>query len=180
MDEPAPNTGNIVLTGFMGTGKSSVGRRIAEKLGREFVDTDELIEDRHGPITGIFATRGEDVFREMERGLAYELADRDGLVISTGGRMMLDPDNVEALARDGQIFCLVATTDEILDRVRSDSSRPERPLLQVADPRARIDELLAERERGYAEFRQVVTTGQSIDDVVAELMRLVRGPTAES
>src|SRR6187399_1176730 len=91
---------NIVLTGFMGTGKTTVGRLLAARLGYEFVDTDEAIVERHGEIADIFRTRGEEAFRQIERQLAAELASRERLVISTGGRMMLDPDNVAALGRN--------------------------------------------------------------------------------
>ena len=125
---------NIVLTGFMGTGKTTVGRLLAERLGYEFVDTDSLIEQRHGTIAEIFRSRGEDAFRQIERELAAELGDRQGLVISTGGRLMLDPRNVASLSRNGRVFCLVATPDEILDRIVKDEAGIERPLLSVPDP----------------------------------------------
>src|SRR5262245_20360797 len=108
---------NIVLTGFMGTGKTTVGRLLAARLGYEFVDTDQVIFERDGEIADIFRTRGENAFREIERELARELASRERLVISTGGRMMLDPDNATAFGRNGMIFCLVATPDEIFERI---------------------------------------------------------------
>jgi shikimate kinase len=165
---------NVVLTGFMGTGKTTVGRLLAERLGFEFVDTDAIIEERHGPIGEIFAERGEDAFREIERDLARELADRHHLVISTGGRMMLDPANAEALARNGRVFCLVASPDEIHRRVVDDPSRIERPLLSVPDPLARIVELLAEREPHYRHFPQLSTDDRSPESIVAQLADLVR------
>ncbi|MGH9134897.1 MAG: shikimate kinase, partial [Ilumatobacteraceae bacterium] len=105
----ASDSRNIVLTGFMGTGKTTVGRLLAEQLGFEFVDTDQVIEQRHGAIAEVFRVMGEDAFRRIERELAAELADRERLVISTGGRMMLDPQNVASLSRNGRVFCLVAT-----------------------------------------------------------------------
>jgi shikimate kinase len=86
---------NVVLTGFMGTGKTTVGRLLAERLGYGFVDTDALIVARHGPIAEIFAGRGEGEFRRLEAEVAAELADRTGLVIATGGRMLLDHGNAE-------------------------------------------------------------------------------------
>jgi shikimate kinase len=165
---------NIVLTGFMGTGKTTVGRLLAARLGYEFVDTDEAIVERHGEIADIFRTRGEEAFRQIERQLAAELASRERLVISTGGRMMLDPDNVAALGRNGRIFCLVATADEVFDRISNDASNRERPLLSVADPRQRIVELLAERSPAYRRFTQIDTGAMAADDVAAELARLVR------
>jgi shikimate kinase / 3-dehydroquinate synthase len=168
----ASDSRNIVLTGFMGTGKTTVGRLLAERLGYEFVDTDQLIEKRHGKIAEIFRTRGEDAFRRIERELAAELADRDRLVISTGGRLMLDPRNVTNLTRKGRVFCLVATPDEILDRVTSDLSSAERPLLSVPDPRERIVELLAERGPDYRRFAQLTTDAVSPDAVAADLASL--------
>src|SRR3970040_282740 len=97
---------NLVLTGFMGTGKTTVGHALAVKLGMEFVDTDELIEARHGPIARIFAEQGEAEFRAIERTVARELGQRTGLVIATGGRMILDPENFQSLSKNGRIFCL--------------------------------------------------------------------------
>ena len=98
---------NIILTGFMGTGKTTVGRLLAERLGREFVDTDDLIVARAGrPIADIFNDDGETRFREWEAQVAGELAGRRGLVIATGGRLMLDPDNAAALGATGPVLCL--------------------------------------------------------------------------
>ena len=165
---------NIVLTGFMGTGKTTVGRLLAEHLGYEFVDTDQLIEERHGKIPEIFRSRGEEAFRQIERELAAELATRDRLVISTGGRMMLDPHNVASLTRNGRVFCLVATPDEIFDRVTKDESATERPLLSVPDPRQRIVELLAERSPDYRRFAQLTTDTVDADAVAADLAVLAR------
>src|SRR3546814_5648389 len=85
----------------MGTGKSTVGRLVAERLGRDHVDTDALIETRHGPIAELFSTHGEDHFRRLERQVAAELAPRSGLVVSTGGRTMLDPENQATLGTTG-------------------------------------------------------------------------------
>ena len=158
---------NLILTGFMGTGKTTVGRLVAEKLGREFVDTDLVIEERHGPIQEIFERRGESGFRDIERALALELGQQRNLVIATGGRMLLDPVNSRVLSKNGRIFCLVATPEEIYHRVAGDSSRVNRPLLEVADPKKRIIELLDERGPDYARFTQV-TTDQLEPDVIAQ------------
>src|SRR5687768_3382009 len=133
---------NLILTGFMGTGKTTVGRLVAEKIGREFVDTDLVIEERHGPIDAIFQRQGESAFRDIELALAQELGRRNRLVIATGGRMLLDPKNFRELSRNGRIFCLVASPEVIYERVSRDPSRISRPLLEVDDPRQRIVELL--------------------------------------
>lgn len=166
-------TTNIVLTGFMGTGKTTVGRLLAADLGFEFVDTDAAIEERHGPIAEIFAERGEATFRAVERELAAELSERSCLVIATGGRMMLDPDNAATLGRRGHVFCLVADPEEIHRRVSADADRIERPLLSVPDPRARINDLLTERRDGYQSFTQISTDGRTPGVIAAEIRALL-------
>jgi 3-dehydroquinate synthase len=163
---------NLVLTGFMGTGKTTVGHALALKLGMEFVDTDELIEARHGPIARIFAERGEAEFRAIEREVAHELGDRTGMVIATGGRMILDPENFQSLSKNGRIFCLVATPDEIHQRVINDETRRDRPLLQVEDPRERIIELMFERQHDYERFPQVVTDHAGPNVIADEVAQL--------
>jgi len=155
----------------MGTGKTTVGRLLAELLGHQFVDTDEMIEVRHGPIDAIFRERGEDAFRTVEREIASELAGADRLVISTGGRMMLDPTIAETLGAGARVFCLVASPDTIAARVLDG---PVRPLLAGPDPRARIAELLAERAAGYAVFEQVSTDSHTAADIAHDLAHRLR------
>jgi shikimate kinase len=164
---------NVVLTGFMGTGKSTVGRIVAVRTGRELVDTDAVIVDRHGPIPEIFARSGEDGFRRIEREVAAEIADRDGLVVSTGGRLLLDPVNAELLSRTGRIVCLTATVDTVLARVAPDGVAHGRPLLAGGDARTRITALLAERAAGYARFPQVATDDRTPDQVADAVLALL-------
>ena len=166
---------NLILTGFMGTGKTTVGRLVAEKLGREFVDTDLVIEERHGPIQEIFDRQGESGFRDIETALATELGQRKGLVIATGGRMLLDAENLKVLSENGRVFCLVASPEEIYHRVAGDSSRVNRPLLDVEDPKQRIIELLDERGPDYARFTQVATDQIEPDVIAQELADLWSG-----
>ena len=161
---------NIILTGFMATGKTTVGKRLAEQLGYAFVDTDELISERSGQtVAEIFREKGEAAFRRMESEIAQELGEKEGLVVSTGGRLMLDPANAAALGRRGRVFCLVATPEEILDRISKDK-HVKRPLLEAPDPMHRIVELMQQREEGYDCFRQMVTSGKTPDEITRELI----------
>ena len=155
---------NIVLTGFMGTGKSSVGRRLAGRLNRRFLDMDTEIEKREGKTASrVFEEDGEAYFRERERELVIELAQSSDLVISTGGGVLMDSRNLDDFQRSGVVICLSTDVDTILNRVSRDSKRP---LLQCEDPRARIVEMLEARLPVYRMVPiQVDTTGASHDEV---------------
>ena len=173
----AINETKIVLTGFMGTGKTTIGKLLAKDLNYRFIDTDELIETRHKrSISDIFKELGEEFFREMERSIVKELADVDGVVISTGGRRMLDPENVIALSHNSRVLCLVATPDEILTRVEHDKDH-KRPLLAVPNPKERIVDLLQERSDHYLRFPQIVTDDKEPSDIARSLVEFVNtGP----
>lgn len=164
---------NIILTGFMGTGKTTVSRVLADRLGYEFVDTDAVISQRHGSIAEIFAELGESEFRRFERQVAAELSERTGLVIATGGRLMIDPVNAEALGTAGRVFCLTASVDTILSRVTHSGATPARPMLDGEDVRQRITDLLTERAEAYARFEQIDTDGHTVDEVVDRILGLV-------
>ena len=170
---------NIILTGFMGTGKTTVGRLLADRLGREFADTDEIIVARAGrAIADIFREDGEARFREWEGEVAGELAGRRGLVIATGGRLMLDPDNATALGNTGPVFCLSAPPADILARVAGDDGK--RPLITGDDPEARINSLLQRRAAAYARFRAVDTGGKTAAEVAAEIAALAAAGPRET
>jgi shikimate kinase/3-dehydroquinate synthase len=162
---------NLVLTGFMGTGKTVVGRELARRLGREFVDMDAEIEARAGlSIRRLFAGAGEAAFREWEAALCRELAARSGLVIATGGGALLSQVNWEILSASGQVVCLSATPDEILRRLETTG---DRPLLDSADRKARIAALLAERADAYSRIPlQVDTTGLAVAQVADRVLSL--------
>lgn len=168
VDANSTTKGNIVLTGFMGTGKSTVGRLLAEELGLDFVDSDDVLETEYGPIERIFAIDGEPGFRAKERAVALSLASLHGAVIATGGGMLLDPVSAEAFERHGTIFCLRAEPTEILLRVLGDT-HVDRPLLNGPDPTNRILELLTEREQFYARFTQIITDDKTPTQVAAEI-----------
>ena len=163
---------NVVLTGFMATGKTTIGKRLAEHLGYEFVDTDRFIEDRCGrTVADIFQEKGEAAFRVMETEVARELGKREGLVIATGGGLVLNPVNVEPLEKKGRIFCLVAIPMDILERASHDAVL--RPLIQGANPLACITELMQDRNAVYRHFTQVETSGKTPDQVVGMLLGLL-------
>ncbi|NJN84734.1 MAG: AAA family ATPase [Caldilineaceae bacterium] len=133
---------NIIITGFMGTGKSTVGRLLAARLGRPFLDMDEQIEAYFGkPIPEIFANDGEAAFRAAEAAICRQVADQTGLVLSTGGGALVNPANRDRLAQSGVIICLTATEDAILERVQQASNRPLLPG-SADEQRQRIRDLL--------------------------------------
>jgi shikimate kinase len=159
---------NIVLTGFMGTGKTAVGRRLDQLTDREFVDIDAEIVAKHGDIASIFDRDGEDHFRQLERDMVAAIAPRRNLVIATGGGTMLDPDNVIAFL-GAEVYALTADASEILRRVSADGL-DSRPLLADADdPEATITNMLADRAESYGRFTEVDTTAKSVDEVIDAL-----------
>jgi|SRR5947207_2482938 len=160
---------NLVLIGFMGTGKSSVGRLAAQQLGYEFVDTDELIERRAGkPVAQIFAQDGEETFRELEGQLVAEMAGWRHKVIATGGGLGASAENLASLRPHALTVCLWATPEAIWQRVRNQSHRP---LLQDPDPLERVRTLLAERTAVYRQADVLLNTGlRSIREVVQQVV----------
>ncbi len=162
---------NIVLFGFMGTGKSAVARRLGERLEREVVEMDDLIEDREGmEISRIFAERGEAYFRKRERELVRELSRRRNLVIATGGGVVLDPENVRDLERTGSAVCLTARPEVILKRVADQSHRP---LLEGNDRELTVKRMLSARRPHYDRIPcQIDTSDLSVDEVAEQVIGL--------
>ena len=116
---------NIVITGFMGTGKTTVAKLVADYLGRPFVDTDDSIVEQAGKtIPEIFAQDGEAVFRHYERRVCRFYAGQSGYVIATGGGMLVDPDNRRVMMASGLVICLTATKDAIRERLAGQTGRP--------------------------------------------------------
>jgi len=147
---------NVVLAGFMGTGKSSVGRLIAEELRFDFVDTDILIEGRAGKrVADIFAQEGEPAFRRHEQQVVEELAERRRAVISVRGGVIVNPANLASLKSHSLVVCLWAAPETIWQRTRAHSHRP---LLSGPDPQEKIRSLLAEREPFYRQADVLINT----------------------
>ncbi len=138
---------NIALIGFMGTGKSTVGQIVASILNFEFVDTDAMIEGKTGKrISDIFSSEGEALFREHERTAVEDLRDLNGAVISTGGGLITQPENLASLKEHALVVCLWCSAETIFRRVGHQSHRP---LLRVEQPLDRIRELLQQRAPAY-------------------------------
>jgi shikimate kinase len=169
---------NIVLVGFMGTGKTSVGRALATALGRSFVDMDAEIVQRAGkPIPRIFAEDGETHFRALERTVVQSLAARQGLVVATGGGVVLNPANLADFNRSGLVVCLQAAPTTILKRVEHDTNRP---LLYTDDKLGKIRDLLAARQPLYDAIPvQIATDALTCDEVVAAVLARFRQAAVE-
>ena len=166
----------IVLTGFMGVGKSAVGRELATRLGRPFIDLDAKIEEKAGmSIPQIFAEQGEAHFRALERQLLRELAAQSGLVVATGGGALVDARNREMMVQNNLVVCLTASVESIEARLSDDA---QRPLLAGPDRQHRITQLLAQRAAAYAEIPlQLDTTHKSIAQVADEVLALAENHT---
>ncbi len=164
---------NIVLVGFMGTGKTAVGKEIARALGMQLVNIDDIIEKKAGmPINDIFTRKGESYFRQLEREVMMEISDSDYSVIDTGGGAVINELNVKDLKMEGILFCLNATADEILKRVGDETHRP---ILNVSDPLEQINYLLKKRIPYYkrADY-QIDTNGRSIKEIAEEIISIYR------
>ena len=154
--QPPRRLVNLALIGFMGTGKTTVGRHVAEQLGFEFLDTDELVQARIGrTIADIFAKDGEPAFRALEKQIVQELSAREKTVIATGGGLPTNSENLDALKSFALVICLWASPEKIWERVRHQSHRP---LLHDADPQKKIRELLAVREPFYKQADVLINT----------------------
>ncbi len=161
--------GNIILCGFMASGKTEVGKSIASMTGMPFIDTDELIVRREGEsISSIFESRGEAYFRKVEKKIVFEVSNENGAVIALGGGAVLDPDNLEAIRRNGRVYLLVVPLEAVIERTRTS---PERPLLQGKNEEE-LRKLLERRMPVYLEAADVVvdTERKSIEDVAEAII----------
>ena len=162
---------NIVLIGYRGTGKSSVGKVLAARLGRELVSTDEEIVRRAGrSVPEIVAQQGWEHFRDLESEVCQYLANRDQLVIDTGGGAILRQKNVEVLKRNGKLFWLTASVESIAARIGSDTQRPS--LTGIKSFTEEIEDVLRERIPKYraAADKLIPTDNQSIDHVAQAIL----------
>ena len=165
---------NIVLMGYRGTGKSTVGRLLAARLGRELVSTDaEIVKRAQRTIPEIVAQEGWEYFRDLESDICRELASRDQLVIDTGGGAILRAQNVEALKKNSTVFWLTASVETIAKRIGGDNQRPS--LTGIKSFVDEIQDVLQERTPNYqaAADHSIATDDRSINQLVETLLTLV-------
>ena len=164
---------NIIVTGFMGTGKSVVAKELARKLKMEFTDMDRIIEERRGmSVADIFVGHGEKYFREQESKLVKELSKKENTVIATGGGTLLSSDNARMLGQKGQIICLYADSQTIYNRI---SKKNNRPLLKRENVLSEINRLLEERKKTYNNFTiKIDTTNLSVQEVADKIITLLK------
>jgi len=173
LEKISSNNRNLYLVGFMGTGKSAVGRHVADKLGFHFIDVDQAIEQDEGmAITQLFAERGEEAFRLMERNFIENGHPDSNCVVSCGGGLSIPEGMPELLKGKGVVVCLWATPEVIYERTQGHSKRP---LLNVEDPLSSIRELLKEREPRYRATGNLVSTvDRGLAAVTEAVLRVYR------
>lgn len=164
---------NIVLIGFMGTGKTTIAIQLADKLGMRYVSIDDLIEKREKrTINEIFTEEGEDYFRDIESQVVREVSGQDGLVIDTGGGVVIREENLVNLKAAGIVICLTADEGTVMERTKK---YKHRPLLNVEDPKLKIRMLLAKRAPLYAKADHVIDTGKfTARQVVEKIMEIAK------
>lgn len=149
---------NIVLIGFMGTGKTTIATALANRLKMRYVSTDDLIEKKEKrTINEIFTKSGEDYFRDVESEIVRQISDKEGLVIDTGGGVVIREENVANLRTNGIVICLTADEEAILERTKK---YKHRPLLNVEDPKQKVKALLAKRASLYAKADHTFDTSK--------------------
>ncbi len=158
---------NIILTGFMATGKTTVGKALARQLNRTYVDMDAVIEERSAKsIDKIFREDGESAFRALESQLCGELCMQSNLVIATGGGTLVDPANRKMMEKNGTLICLTADTETILQRLMKGEGSL-RPLLNTTDLRSEIERLMSVREKSYQDIPWHIDTSHlSVEEVI--------------
>jgi shikimate kinase len=162
---------NIALTGFMAVGKSAVGRALAKRLKLRFVDLDRVIEkSEQMKVKDIFSRKGEAYFRRLEKQKLAQVLEQENQIIATGGGVVMDEDNVKLLRERSLLVCLTASAEVLLKR---SGPGAKRPLLKGGDRRARIEELLKQREKNYAQAHAAIDTSDlTIGEIVEKIVWL--------
>lgn len=163
---------NIVLTGLMGAGKSTVGKALAKVLkDYTFIDSDDVIVDIEGmTIPEIFEKKGEPYFREVEKSIISELSEEEDLIIALGGGAFESEDTRKNLENNCITIYLKSSVDRLLNRIKDDKNRP---LLQCENPKGKLEELLEKREPNYLKADYIIETGnKNIDEIVEEILEI--------
>ncbi|MBI5144134.1 MAG: shikimate kinase [Candidatus Omnitrophica bacterium] len=165
---------NIILVGFMGSGKTTIATALANRLKMRYVSTDDLIEKKEKrTINEIFTKDGEEHFRDIESKVVREVSDMENVVIDAGGGVVLREKNMENLKSHGVVICLTADDETIMARTQK---YKHRPLLNVEDPKLKIRDLLAKRAPFYAKANHTIDTGKlTINQVVERVIEIVGG-----
>lgn len=159
---------NIVLVGFMGTGKTAVAQELSKRLNMPVLNLDDMIErDQKKSINEIFKEYGEPYFREVEKKITKFVSQKEGVIIDAGGGIVLNEENVKNLKRNGILFCLNATPDVILERTKGFKHRP---LLTVDNPKKQIEELLEKRRPFYSKADFIIDTSDKNISQVADII----------
>ena len=159
---------NIVLCGFMGCGKSTVGKRVAKKLGFKFINGDTYIEQKESKtISEIFSENGEEYFRKVESDAMVELSKKSNTVIATGGGAVINPKSAESLKQTGLLIFIEVTPETVIERLKNDTTRP---LLQQPDKETAIKELMLKRYPIYSSVCDKKVNGNQDAKSVAELI----------
>ncbi len=164
---------NIILTGMMGAGKTTVGKELATIMNCNYIDLDETIEKNYGKISDIFKQKGEEYFRQIETLELKKLNIRETFVLSTGGGIVLKDENIKILQTLGYVFYLEASTDTIYERIKN---QKHRPLLNTPDPKRSIEEILSKRKKLYENSGEKITVNnKNVKEIAEEIYeRIVR------
>ena len=164
---------NIILTGMMGAGKTTVGKELATIMNCNFIDLDETIEKNYGKISDIFKQKGEEYFRQIETLELKKLNIQENFVLSTGGGIVLKDENIKILQTLGYVFYLEASTDTIYERIKN---QKHRPLLNTPDPKRSIEEILSKRKKLYENSGEKITVNnKNVKEIAEEIYeRIVR------
>jgi len=164
---------NLVLTGLMGSGKTTIGRLVAHGLNRQFIDTDQYLEEKYGPAQQIFERpNGDQMFAKIEQVIAQELAVQQRLVISTGGRFLLNPNNMTTLSKSSVFLCLTAPLEELVTRLSNPQEDTYRPRFAAAKNKLKLMHDLQQLSAPhFINFEKIATSQKIPEDVADELIQ---------